>query len=112
MSTGASDHIHAGAGRDSSLIAHRSSLVASSLISHLSSLVVSYTPETHMRFSLVQPSTMLALRRDAEEDREREWVARARAGDEDAFRLLMDRHRGHAVAIALRITRSREDAED
>jgi len=61
---------------------------------------------------LVQLPTMLALRRDVEEDREREWVARARGGDEDAFRLLMDRHRGHAVAIALRITRSREDAED
>ena len=39
-------------------------------------------------------------------------LARARGGDEDAFRLLMDRHRDHAFAIALRITRSPADAED
>lgn len=44
--------------------------------------------------------------------REDLWIERARAGDEDAFRMLMDRHRDYAYAIALRITRSREDAED
>ncbi len=43
---------------------------------------------------------------------ERDVIARARRGDEDAFRLLMDRHRDHAFAIALRITRSPQDAED
>lgn len=43
---------------------------------------------------------------------EHEIVRRAAAGDEDAFRMLMDRHRPHALALALRITRSRADAED
>jgi len=43
---------------------------------------------------------------------ERDVIDRARGGDEDAFRLLMNRHRDHAFAIALRITRSRQDAED
>lgn len=45
-------------------------------------------------------------------DREDLWIERARAGDEDAFRMLMDRHRDRAYALALRITRSRADAED
>jgi RNA polymerase sigma-70 factor, ECF subfamily len=43
---------------------------------------------------------------------ERELVERARAGDEDAFRMLMTRHRDRAYGIALRITRSPQDAED
>ena len=43
---------------------------------------------------------------------ERDVIERARGGDEEAFRLLMDRHRDHAFAIALRITRSPQDAED
>jgi RNA polymerase sigma-70 factor (ECF subfamily) len=43
---------------------------------------------------------------------ERDVIARARGGDEDAFRMLMDHHRDRAVAIALRITRSPQDAED
>jgi RNA polymerase sigma-70 factor (ECF subfamily) len=45
-------------------------------------------------------------------DAEHAVIRRARAGDEDAFRMLMDRHRARAFGIALRITRSREDAED
>jgi RNA polymerase sigma-70 factor (ECF subfamily) len=45
-------------------------------------------------------------------DAEHEIIRRACAGDEDAFRMLMDRHRARAFGIALRITRSREDAED
>lgn len=45
-------------------------------------------------------------------DDEQQWIERARAGDEDAFRMLMERHRDHALGLALRITRSREDAED
>jgi RNA polymerase sigma-70 factor (ECF subfamily) len=45
-------------------------------------------------------------------DTELEVLRRARAGDEDAFRTLMDRHRAHAFGIALRITRSPADAED
>lgn len=43
---------------------------------------------------------------------EQEVLLRARAGDEEAFRMLMDRHRDRAFAIALRITRSPADAED
>lgn len=43
---------------------------------------------------------------------EQDVILRARAGDEDAFRMLMTRHRDHAFAIALRITRSPQDAED
>jgi len=39
-------------------------------------------------------------------------VERARAGDADAFRVLVERHRDRAVGLALRITRSRADAED
>lgn len=46
------------------------------------------------------------------EEGEHELIRRARAGDEHAFRLLMERHRAHALAVAFRITRSREDAED
>jgi RNA polymerase sigma-70 factor (ECF subfamily) len=46
------------------------------------------------------------------DDCERRWVERARAGDEDAFRMLMERHRDRGYAIALRITRSPDDAED
>jgi len=36
----------------------------------------------------------------------------ARHGDKQAFRLLVDRHRHHAYSLALRITRSPEDAEE
>ena len=43
---------------------------------------------------------------------ERELVRRSRRGDEEAFRALVDRHRDHAYGLALRITRSREEAED
>ena len=43
---------------------------------------------------------------------ERRWIERARIGDEDAFRMLMDRHRDRGYAIALRITRSPADADD
>jgi RNA polymerase sigma-70 factor (ECF subfamily) len=39
-------------------------------------------------------------------------VERARQGDAEAFRLLVDRHRDHAYGLALRITRSPEDAEE
>ena len=39
-------------------------------------------------------------------------LARARAGQEDAFRILVERHRGRAYGLALRITRSAADAED
>ncbi len=60
--------------------------------------------ETEMRLAAVQQEMTPAA--------EHEIIRRAAAGDEDAFRMLMDRYRAHALAIALRITRSREDAED
>jgi RNA polymerase sigma-70 factor (ECF subfamily) len=43
---------------------------------------------------------------------ERKLVERARRGDQGAFRMLVDLHRDHAYGLALRITRSREEAED
>jgi RNA polymerase sigma-70 factor (ECF subfamily) len=43
---------------------------------------------------------------------ERELVARARGRDEEAFRMLVELHQDRAVGLALRITRSRPDAED
>jgi len=52
-----------------------------------------------------------AARRAADAE-ERALVGRARAGDQEAFRMLVDQHRDRAFALALRITRSREDAED
>ena len=64
-----------------------------------------------MRVAVVQSSMTSAATEDAGEI-ERLAILRARCGDEDAFRLLMDTHRDRAFAIALRITRSRQDAED
>jgi RNA polymerase sigma-70 factor (ECF subfamily) len=52
-----------------------------------------------------------AAHRGAVEEEYR-WIERARAGDEDAFRMLMEEHRDRAFGVALRITRSREDAEE
>ena len=46
----------------------------------------------------------------AKEDRA--LVARARIGDARAFELLVQRHKGKIFALALRMTRNREDAED
>jgi RNA polymerase sigma-70 factor (ECF subfamily) len=45
-------------------------------------------------------------------DPDYEEVARARRGDEVAFRLLVDRHRDRAYAVARRVLRSAEDAEE
>lgn len=39
-------------------------------------------------------------------------MERARRGDEDAFRMLVDRHRDRAYGLALRITRTPADAEE
>jgi RNA polymerase sigma-70 factor (ECF subfamily) len=39
-------------------------------------------------------------------------LARARAGDQDAYRVLVDAHRDRAYALALRILRSAADAEE
>jgi RNA polymerase sigma-70 factor (ECF subfamily) len=43
---------------------------------------------------------------------ERTLVDRARAGDEEAFEMLVDLHRDRVFALALRVTRSRDDAQD
>src|SRR6185295_5097350 len=43
---------------------------------------------------------------------ERRLIARAQAGDTGAFRELVDRHRGRAYTLALRILRSASDAEE
>jgi RNA polymerase sigma-70 factor (ECF subfamily) len=39
-------------------------------------------------------------------------LARARTGDEEAFRTLVDLHRDRAFSLALRVVRSRSDAEE
>lgn len=48
----------------------------------------------------------------ATEGAESQLLERARAGQEDAFRVLVERHRDRAYGLALRITRSPADAED
>jgi hypothetical protein len=44
--------------------------------------------------------------------RDEELVAAAKGGDELAFETIVKRHRQRISAVALRYTRSREDAED
>ena len=46
------------------------------------------------------------------EGAEAQLLERARAGHEDAFRILVERHRDRAYGLALRITRSPANAED
>jgi len=43
---------------------------------------------------------------------ERRLIARAQAGDREAFRTLVEAHRARAYTLALRILRSTEDAEE
>jgi RNA polymerase sigma-70 factor (ECF subfamily) len=43
---------------------------------------------------------------------ERDWIARCRAGDARAYRLLVERYQDRAYALAYRMVRSRPDAEE
>lgn len=52
------------------------------------------------------------MRADAAEQEDRELLARAQAGDTDAFEALVARHRDEVFALALRITRSEADAAE
>jgi RNA polymerase sigma-70 factor, ECF subfamily len=45
-------------------------------------------------------------------EEESRWIEQARAGDAEAFRMLVERHRDRAYGLALRIVRSPADAED
>lgn len=49
---------------------------------------------------------------DAAAAEERALVARAQARDEEAFRMLVERHQHHAYGLALRIVRAPDDAEE
>ena len=49
---------------------------------------------------------------DARDAEESEWLQRARDGDPEGFRLLVDRYRDLAYEVALRILRSPEEAEE
>jgi RNA polymerase sigma-70 factor, ECF subfamily len=43
---------------------------------------------------------------------ERDWIARCRAGDARAYRLLVERYQDRTYALAYRMVRSRPDAEE
>jgi RNA polymerase sigma-70 factor (ECF subfamily) len=58
----------------------------------------------------LEPSKAAAGSSDADPDQG--LVARARGGDPDAFRALLERHRDRVYALALRIVRSAPDAEE
>ena len=47
-----------------------------------------------------------------EAETEARWVERARQGDTEAFRMLVERHRDRAYGLALRIVRSPMEAEE
>lgn len=52
------------------------------------------------------------LRTTDESDRERELLARVRGGEREEFGELVDRYLPRAMALAMRLLRHREDAED
>ena len=54
----------------------------------------------------------LVLRAADESDRERELLSRVRSGERDAFGELVERYIPRAMALAMRLLRHREDAED
>jgi RNA polymerase sigma-70 factor (ECF subfamily) len=57
-----------------------------------------------------EPGVTIASSQDSARDEE--LVAAAKGGDEPAFETIVKRHRQRISAVALRYTRSREDAED
>ena len=54
----------------------------------------------------------LVLATDGRAERERSLVARVREGEREAFGELVELHLSHALALAIRLLRRREDAED
>lgn len=54
----------------------------------------------------------LVLRTDDDSDSERELLSRVRNGERDAFGQVVERHLPRAMALAMRLLRHREDAED
>jgi RNA polymerase sigma-70 factor (ECF subfamily) len=58
------------------------------------------------------PAPRAAPGRAARDPEEAVWIARAAAGDEAAFRALVERHQDLAYGLALRILRSAEDARE
>jgi RNA polymerase sigma-70 factor (ECF subfamily) len=48
----------------------------------------------------------------AGQEEEHAWVERAKNGDQEAYRMLVERYREQAVGLALRIVRSPSDAEE
>jgi RNA polymerase sigma-70 factor, ECF subfamily len=60
--------------------------------------------------SIDEQGATVASTRDSARDEE--LVAAAKGGDELAFETIVERHRQRISAVALRYTRSREDAED
>jgi RNA polymerase sigma-70 factor (ECF subfamily) len=71
-------------------------------------------PETELERSnrAMDEGRRLAPTEPATEAEERDWIARAQAGSEEAFRMLVDLHRDRAYRLALRIVRRQEDAEE
>ena len=55
------------------------------------------------------PGAELAI---PERSEEQEWIARARAGDAEAFRKLVERHGDHAYGLALRMLGVASEAEE
>ena len=54
----------------------------------------------------------LVLRATEDSDEDRELLARVRAGERDAFGRIVERYLPRAMALAMRLLRHREDAED
>ena len=58
------------------------------------------------------PRAPLVLRTNDDSDQDRELLARVRNGERDAFGWIVERYLGRSMALAMRLLRHREDAED